>query len=110
MFPALNIFTNPNDVNGAKAINNEKINKVSSPLSSYSYLRNWVIRKEMFGCMNEIDIQICYTHIRVYYNCLAQLRKSVYIAVVILTYSCLCASAEFWKAIAALGQNGTVWL
>lgn len=77
MFPALNIIINPSDVNGAKAINNEKINKFCSQLSSYSYLRNWVIRKEMFGCMNEIDIQICYTHIHVYYNCLAQLGKSV---------------------------------
>ena len=77
MFPVLNIFINPSDVNGAKAINNEKINKFYSQLSSYSYLRNWVIRKEMFGCMNEIDIQICYTHICVYYNCLAQLGKSV---------------------------------
>ena len=47
MFPVLNIFINLSDVNGAKAINNEKINKFCSQLSFYSYFRNWVIRKEM---------------------------------------------------------------
>lgn len=55
MFPVQTIFINPSDVNGAKAINNEKINKFYSQLSFYSYLRNWVIRKQMFDYMNEIE-------------------------------------------------------
>lgn len=54
MFPVLNILINPNDINGAKDMNNEKINKFYSQ-SFYSYLRNWVIRKEIFGYMNRIN-------------------------------------------------------
>lgn len=63
MFPILNFFIKPNNINGAKDKKNEKINKSCSQLKLYLYLRNWVIRKEIFGYMNEIDYSnLLHTH------------------------------------------------